>query len=216
MSSRGLLSITPPQGPTPRWSWRVPDRESLAKRAWRRSAYVAILVACLMGSARAAGDYPLVLTLDADANVAAAAVKSTVTIHVDRLMEESRRKRVTDALTYSGYANFLSALRMIPPIGTIELQSRMVSIRYAREQQEATGRRLVLVADRPLFFLGAAATGKARAGYELTIVELRVDAQGGVTGTMAGAARVKPSPDGIVLDDYAEAPVRLSGRVPKP
>ena len=61
---------------------------------------VAILVACLIGSARAAGDYPLVLTLEASANIATAAVTSTVTIRVDRLMEESRRKRVTDALTY--------------------------------------------------------------------------------------------------------------------
>jgi hypothetical protein len=126
-------------------------------------------------------------------------------------MEESRRKRVTDALLHGGYGNFLPALRLLPPVGTITLNARTVDIRYAREQQETTGRRLVLVADRPLFFLGD--PSKARAGYELTVVELRFDAGGGVAGTMAGAARVKPSPDGVVLDDYAEAPVRLAGRI---
>ena len=68
----------------------------------------------------------------------------------------------------------------------------------------------MLVADRPLFFLGN--PSKARAGYELTIVELRFDATGGVTGTMTGAARVKPSPDGLVVDEWAEAPVNLTGR----
>ena len=203
--------MTPQKGSTPRRGWRPVDRDKRARGAWGRSVCVAILVTCLVGSARAAGDYPLALTLEASATVAAAAVTSSVTIHVDRLMEESRRKRVTDALTYSGYGNFLTALRMIPPIGTIEVQARMVSIRYAREQQEATGRRLVLVADRPLFFLGAD-PAKTRAGYELTVVELRFDPQGAVTGTMAGAARVKPSPDGPVLNDYAEAPVRLTTR----
>ena len=99
----------------------------------------------------------------------------------------------------------------LPPIGTIALQSRTVDIRYAHEQQQGTGRRLVLVADRPLFFLGGD-VAKNRAGYELTIVELLFDAQGGVAGTMTGAARVKPSPGGLVLDDYAEAPVRLAAR----
>jgi hypothetical protein len=169
----------------------------------------------LVGPVRAANDYPLTLTLDATASTATASVASIVTIRVDRLMEESRRKRVTDALTYSGYGNFLTALRAIPAIGAIEFQSRSVEIRYAHEQKDATGQRLVLVADRPLFFLSGD-PGKARAGYELTMVELRFDAQGDVTGTMMGAARVKPSPDGIVVGDFADAPVRLVSRASRP
>jgi hypothetical protein len=170
------------------------------------------VLACLAGSGRAAGNYPLILTLDAAAATTTTAVTSSVTVRVDRLMEESRRKRVADALRHGGYGNFLPALRVLPPVGTITFNARTVDIRYTREQQETTGRRLVLVADRPLFFLGD--FSKARAGYELTIVELRFDAQGGVAGTMAGAARVKLSPDdGLVLDDYADAPVRLVGRM---
>ena len=54
---------------------------------------------------------------------------------------------------------------------------------------------------------------KARAGYELTVVDLRLDDKGAGTGTMAGAARVKPAPGGaVILDDYAEAPVELTVR----
>jgi hypothetical protein len=173
------------------------------------ASFRAALILCLMTPAHTAGTYPLTLTVEATARTATAAVTSSVTIRVDRLMEENRRKRVTDALTYSGYANFLTALRALPPVGAIELQSRTVEIRYAHEQQEATGRRLVLVADRPLFFLGGG-PAKSRAGFELTMVELHFDAEGGVTGTMTGAARVKPSPTGLVVEDYAEAPVRLA------
>jgi len=188
----------------------------MMRRALCGALCLASLVACLAGSARAAAEYPLVLTFDAAADTATTAVKSIVSIRVDRVMEESRRKRVTDALTQGGYGSFLTALRALPSVGTIALNGRSVSIRYARDQQEETGRRLVLVADRPLFFFGAD-PAKARAGYELTIVDLRFDAQGGVAGTMTGAARVKPSPTGqVVLDDWAEAPVRLTSRATRP
>ena len=71
---------------------------------------------------------------------------------------------------------------------------------------------LTLVADQPLFFFGAD-PAKVRAGYALTIVDLRLDEKGGGTGTMAGAARVKPAPDGtVILDDFAETPVELTVR----
>jgi hypothetical protein len=163
-----------------------------------------------------ASDYPLVLTLDAVAKTTAGTgITSAVTIEVARLMEETLRKRVTDALTYGGYPKFVPALRALPSIGTIGAGKRVVTIRYAREEQGPEGRRLVLVADRPLFFL-AADPQRSRAGYELTIVELQFDSEGRVTGTIAGAARVKTSPDGPVLDDFGEAPVRLSSHAVSP
>jgi hypothetical protein len=179
---------------------------------WRSLTTAVITLAAVSGShpLGAAGSYPLTLTVQATASTGAAAA-SSVTIRVDRLMEENRRKRVTDALTYSGYGNFLTALRALPPVGAIAVQEREVEIRYAHEQEQSSGRRLVLVADRPLFFLGGD-PAKSRAGFELTMVELLFDAQGGVTGTMTGAARVKPSPGGIVVEDYAEAPVKLAGK----
>jgi hypothetical protein len=176
---------------------------------------VAGAVVCLAGPVRGAGDYPMSLTADAKATAGAAAITAPVTIKVDRLMEESRRKRVTDRLEHDGYAKFVPELRALPPVGTIEVQGRTVEIRYAREQRNEQGRRVVLIADRPLFFIGAD-PAKNRAGYELTIVELRFDAAGGFTGTMAGAARVKTSPDGPILDDFAEAPVTLTARRAKP
>jgi hypothetical protein len=157
--------------------------------------------------------YPLKLTADASVKSGVTTVTSKVTIRVDRAMEDNRRKRVTDALAYGGYANFLNTLRPLPPVGAIETQSKMVDIKYTREEPDGDGRRLILVADRPLFFLGET---KPRAGYELTVVDLRIDAKGAVTGTMAGAARVKPSPSGVVLDNYTDAPVQLVAHVSAP
>jgi hypothetical protein len=169
------------------------------------------VVALSIAAVPAYAEYPLTLTLDAKAATPAVSVAATMTIRVEGLMLESRRTRVTDALAYGGYGNFVTALRALPSVGTIVLGTRSVDIRYAHEQEDGAGRRLVLVADRPLYFLGDPA--KPRAGYELTLVELRFDPAGAVTATMAGAARVKPGPDRqVVIDDFAEAPLQLTVR----
>ena len=164
------------------------------------------------GSLRAAGVYPMTLAVSAQVKNGATTVTSTFTIRIERLMTEPTRTKVTDALRFGGYQNFLPALRAAPVIGAIVLEKREVQLRYAREQPDEKGIRLTLVADKPLFFFGADPT-KARAGYELTVVDLRLDDKGAGTGTMAGAARVKPAPGGaVILDDYAEAPVELTVR----
>jgi hypothetical protein len=194
----------------------TPDSTRAARRIIAAAGMAAAIVMCVGGSIESAGTYPLTLTLDAQAKTANASVASSVTIHVDRLMEENRRTRVMDALKRGGYTTFLPALRALPRIGTIGVGQRTVDVKYATEQADGDGRRLVLVADRPLFFLGGD-PAKTHDGYQLTLVDLRVDGRGDVTGTMAGAARVKPSPDGgVIVDDYGEAPVQLSGPPAKP
>jgi hypothetical protein len=163
--------------------------------------------------AQSASTYPLTLTLDAQAKAGATTVTSVLTIHVEQAIPPFRRTKLIDALKIGGYPEFLKTLRALPPIGAIKTETREVELKYMHEEMTSSGRRLVLVADRPLFFLNRDAD-KKKGGYELTMVELRFDGAGGVTGTMTGAARVRPSPQGdggVVLDDYAEAPVRLSG-----
>jgi hypothetical protein len=166
-------------------------------------------------SAQSTGTYPLTLTLDAQAKAGATTtVSSVISIRVDQPIPAFRRTRLLDALKNGGYPEFLKTLRALPPIGSITFDTREVELRYMHEEMTTPGRRLVLVADRPLFFLKRE-EDKKRAGYELTMVELQFDGAGGITGTMTGAARVRPSPQrdgGIVLDDYAEAPVQLTGR----
>ena len=177
-----------------------------------RSARWASVVACLLvawvGTVQAA-DYPLTLTASAQVVNGPTTVTSMLTVRVDRLMAEMNRTTVTDALKFGGYGNFLPALRKLPVVGTVEFNGRKVELRYAREQKTDKGRRLTLVADTPLFFLGEAT--KARAGYELTVVDVTLDDKSAGTGTMAGAARVKPTPDGgVILDDFAAELVQLT------
>jgi hypothetical protein len=158
-----------------------------------------------------AQSYPRTLVASATASGRDGALTGTVTIQVDKLMHDVDFKKVADALRYGGYPNFLPALRQLPDIGYVKIGDRQTAIKYARERSDGRPR-LVLGTDRPIFFVGGGAPdAKPKAGYEVGIIELDIDAQGNGQGTMAAAARVKPAPDGsVVIDDYATAPIRLS------
>src|SRR3954467_10039989 len=106
---------------------------------WRTAVALAMILQ-LAGSPMAAGQYPLTLVVDAKVGTGVTTVTTSLTIYVDRLMEESRRTRVTDALKHGGFGNFVLALRTLPPIGAITLEQRKVEIRYAREQEDEKGR----------------------------------------------------------------------------
>jgi len=184
----------------------------------RRVIILALAVAGLVvasGPMHAAAQYPLSLTLDAQMKAGETTVNTKITIQVDRAMENVRRTRVNDALKFGGYQNFLNALRAVPAVGSIRTQSTKVDVRYTREDQDGASTRLLLVADQPLTFLSSNPT-KQKVGFELTLVDLTIDANGAVTGKMAAAARVRPAPDGgVLLDTYADQLIDLKGQVPK-
>jgi len=182
-------------------------RRSAIATAVTTAVTTAALV-CTAVPGHAANGYPRTLIAEATAASGPNKITAVVTIKIDRLVEPSRRQRVLDGLKYNGYQGFMDALRPLPVIGSIATPNGNVKVRYAWETTVENKNRLIVVADKPLFFLPAESS-PSRAGYQLTFVELLFDESGGATGTMAGAARVKPAPDGIVLDDFADVPVTL-------
>lgn len=133
-------------------------------------------------------------------------------IRVTSYTSDREQKVVTDALKSGGYAAFLTALRKAPEVGYVEIDGKKTTIRFARQTPVDKNRTVVLVTDKPLFFVGGASVdAKPRAGYEVALFELKMDASGIGAGTMAAAARVKPGGEtGVVVDDYADAPIRLT------
>lgn len=146
-----------------------------------------------------------------------ASAAATLTIDIRRYTPDAERTAVETALKGGGYPAFLTALRKAPEVGTVGLATQKWSIRWAREQSTATGRTIVVVTDQPMFFLGGArVNAKPRAGYEVGLIRLQVDAAGMGKGEMAAAARVKPGGEtGVQVDDYAEQPISLTGVVRK-
>jgi len=153
-------------------------------------------------------------TITANAHVAGStgAVATRVTMQIDRYTPEAERNAVADALKHGGYPGFLTALRKAPVVGTVTVAGETFDIRWAREQPVPTGRSIVLITDKPVYFVGGGSTkAKPREGYEVAVLQFRLDDSGlGFEGTMAAAARVKPGgPSGGQIDDYAEKPIQL-------
>jgi len=197
-------------------------RRAARKTAMRRRSAIAAVVTtavttaaivCFAAPGQAANGYPRTVVAEATAASGPNKITAVVTIKIDRLVEPSRRQRVLDGLKYNGYQGFMDALRPLPVIGSIATPNGNVKVRYAWETTVENKNRLIVVADKPLFFLPGDSP-PSRAGYQLTVVELLFDESGAATGTMAGAARVKPAPDGIVLDDFAAVPVTLKVGAP--
>jgi hypothetical protein len=147
------------------------------------------------------------------ASTSGASAAATVTIDLRRYTPDAERTAVETALKGGGYPAFLAALRKAPEVGTVNLGTQKWSIRWAREQSTAAGRTIVVVTDQPMFFVGGArVNAKPRAGYEVGLIRLEVDAAGMGKGEMAAAAKVKPGGEtGVQVDDYAEQPITLSG-----
>jgi hypothetical protein len=149
-----------------------------------------------------------------------AAVSGTLEIRLNRYTPDFDRKTVEAALKEGGYPRFLLALRNAPEVGQLLLgESEPFSIRYAREKVEAGGRYDRRGDRQAVYFIrgGGAGGGKPRAGYEVAVVQIQLDGKGQGSGTLAAAARVRPDGDGgVLLDDYAEAPITLTTLTRKP
>jgi hypothetical protein len=153
-------------------------------------------------------------TITANAHVAGStgAAATRVTMQIDRYTPEADRNAVVEALKHGGYPGFLTALRKAPVVGTVTVAGQTFDIRWAREETVPTGRSIVLITDKPVYFVGGGSTtAKPREGYEVALLKFRLDDSGlGFEGTMAAAARVKPGgPTGVQIDDYAEKPIEL-------
>lgn len=163
---------------------------------------------------------PETFSATAQAKNASSAASSKLEVRVNRYTPDFDRKTVEEALRLGGYPKFVIAIRNAPQVGQLVLGGGTpFAIRYAREKVEANGRSIILVTDKPVFFIGTgrAEPTKPRSGYEVAVLQIQVDGAGHGQGTMAAAARVRPDGDGgVLLDDYAEDPITLTQLARKP
>jgi hypothetical protein len=164
------------------------------------------------GQQRRVRTAPEAFTSPLAARTELAASAAMMRIQIDRYTPDAERAKITDGLKFGGYPGFVKALRSAPAVGYVAIGERRVPLRWAREQDTPKGRSISLVTESPLYFLGGgAADAKPRAGFDVAVVQLAVDEFGLGTGTMAAAARIKSDgAGGIVLEDYADEPIRLT------
>ncbi len=187
------------------------------------SSLVVIAVAVLSaatGVAQTSGTTGAPETFSAGVQIQTASgpISATIQVRITRYTPEFDRKMLEDALEHGGYASFVNALRKVPEGGTVVAGDGQFSIRMARERKTDKGRTIVVVTNKPVFFVGGARPdAKPRAGYETALIQLEVDDAGVGTGMMAAAARVKPGGEaGVRIDNYAEEPLALKVTRQKP
>ena len=171
--------------------------------------------------AQPADGQPEVFTGTAQAKNAKGAVSGTIEVRLRRVTPQFDKTAVETALKEGGYPRFVTAIRNAPEVGQLVLGGgNPFSIRYARERVDVTGRRLVLVTDKPVFFVGGGRADEnlaARKGFEVAVVEIKIDSKGAASGSMAAAARVRPDGDGgVLLDDFAEQLITITNIARKP
>ena len=149
---------------------------------------------------------------NAQATSSGGGVAAAMTFHIDAYTPDADRERLQTALTSGGSPAFVEALKKEKAIGYVQAGDKKITIRYARVQPAAGGgRRVVLVTDAPVYFVGGGALdAKPKEGFDVAVVEFEVDTVGLGSGRMAMAARVKAGgPTGVQIDDYAQEPVKL-------
>ena len=161
---------------------------------------------------------PEAFSASTEIKTASGPITATIQVRIQRYTPEFDRKALEDALEHGGYASFVNAMRKVPEFGSVLAGDGQFAIRYAREHKTEKGRTIVVVTDKPIFFVGGARqNAKPRAGYETALIQLQVNDRGVGTGMMAPAARVKPGGEaGVRIDSYADEPLALKVTRPTP
>ena len=154
---------------------------------------------------------PESFTANAQFQGAGGAAATTIKIRIDRYTPDAEREAVVQALKQGGYQGFVTALKKAPVVGAVTMGDTTFDIRWARATPNKNNRSIVLVTDKPMFFVGAGRPdAKPREGFDVGVISFEVDSVGmGFNGKMAAAAKVKPGANGPEVSDYADKMIDL-------
>ena len=102
------------------------------------------------------GAAPESFSANVQIKTASGPISATIQIRISRFTPDFDRKLLDDALRQGGYASFVTALRRAPEVGTVAAGDSQFTIRLASERKTDKGRTIVIVTDKPVFFVGGA------------------------------------------------------------
>lgn len=133
------------------------------------------------------------------------------TIQIDQYTPDKDLKAMEQALQSGGSDGFVQALKKAPVAGHLKIGDKSFAIRWAKEVTTPKGRAISIVTESPVYFVGAGLPdAKPRAGYDVAVAKMDIDASGLGEGLIALAAKVKPGAQGgVEIQDYSTEPVKL-------
>lgn len=160
-------------------------------------------------AAQAAGE---TFTATATVQFGGKSAAEPVRIVINRYTTEAERVAVVEALKKGGTPAAKQEMDKLKDIGTIEVLGRTTPIKFAFPRETGTGGRIItLVTAQPIHFVKAGnPADKPKAGYDVALAFLFLDANNAGDGEIAPAAKLKMDEAGAILvDDYGGAKVWL-------
>jgi hypothetical protein len=143
---------------------------------------------------------------------------ATVDIRVERWSTDAERQALLSILVeekdkYKANQALLKALQKMPKAGYIRTPNTLAwDLRYARQNpMEDGGRQIVVATDRPIGFWEARNQPRSM-DYPFTILEMRLNKEDKGEGKMLSGTQIyiDPKTKNLVLENYAQQPVRLN------
>jgi hypothetical protein len=134
-------------------------------------------------------------------------------ILITRWSTDADRDRVRSTLMEGGPAKLVHVFQLANEAGYIDWPgSGQYIVRYARRvPQPDGGEEIVLATERPMWWWWDTPPAGTPMDYPFTLVQLRLDKDGGGTGKLSlTSGVVADQRAGVVLDSYASQPVLLS------
>lgn len=172
-------------------------------------ALIAALIAIVNVSA--AQDAGLTFTATATVKAPGKSASVPITIHITHFMSDADRDKVVAAVKAGDSAATTKLLAGMPDLGYFALGNTRTPIKYAYARATGDGRLITVVTAKPIHFVGGAeANAKPKAGYDLGLALLVLNAQDTGSGEVAPAVKIKVDDKGaVVTDDYGSEVVRL-------
>jgi hypothetical protein len=140
-----------------------------------------------------------------------------LTVVLDRFATDAERDALLAAIKKGGTASARDVLSKRADIGSVQLGSSRVPIKYAYARSTGGGRLITVVTGSPIAFVGSGLPGAApKQGFDLGLVLLDVAASGKGGGELVPAAKIKLNDqDAVVTEDYSGEVIQLSSVVRK-
>jgi hypothetical protein len=166
-------------------------------------------VAALGLSAALAGES---YTVTATGNVDGKEKSVHATIMIDRFSTQAEKNAARAAFDTGRTKGLAARLSTLPTVGKLTFEDgRVFDLKLTNQIEVMGGRFVTVITAKPIAFLGADQPGaKTIDGYDVSVIDLSLKANGTAEGTAAPAAKVKiGDTGGFQVEDYGSRTIWL-------
>ncbi len=181
----------------------------------RLSALVVIIASILVAPAQAVaqeGERETFIGFAVATSGVARGGTTILNMHIDGWTSDADRERLARAIVGDESSKLVDILRDLDEVGFVQVAGKPgYRLRYARSFEQGGRRRIILATDRPIGLVESM-TSTRSLRYQITLIELLVDAEGNGEGAVIVGAKIDfdAEEQSVTVTSYGSAPVRLT------